>query len=136
MSTTQRAHRGNQTLRFWSISESGVNVETTMIKFISPFIFFLVIFFSTTSVVAADAYVTGTMNNISSTPEGLLIMVDAGAPTNCNGTPFGWMLIPQVNKTMTATALAMWLSGQRNATIYTNSYSGTGFCIVSQFDPN
>ncbi|HET9645740.1 MAG TPA: hypothetical protein VFP68_20830 [Burkholderiaceae bacterium] len=86
---------------------------------------------------AADWYVHGTLSNITSTAEGLLVMLDSGTPTNCAGTPYGWMLIKEANKTMVATALTMWLSGQRAVTIYTNPFSsGQSFCVVSQIDPD
>ena len=64
-----------------------------------------------------------------------MIMLNTGMPTNCTGSPYGWMLIPEANKTMVATTLALWLSGQRTVTVYTNGYSGNGFCIIGQVDP-
>lgn len=85
---------------------------------------------------AADTYQTGTINNITSTPSGLMLMLDNGPPTNCNGTPYGWMLIPEANKTMIATALMLWATGQRGVAVYTNAYTGNGFCTITQFDPN
>ena len=42
----------------------------------------------------AEAYLPGSITNITSTTEGLMIMLDTGVPTNCAGTPNGWMLIP------------------------------------------
>lgn len=49
------------------------------------------------STVAADHYLSGTVTNITSVPNGLMIMLDTGVPTNCTGTPYGWMLIPEAN---------------------------------------
>jgi hypothetical protein len=45
------------------------------------------------------------------------------------------MLVPQSDKTMVATALAMWFSGQRAVTVYTNNYTGQGNCVINQLDP-
>jgi len=88
------------------------------------------------SAYAADSYLGGTMTNITSTPAGLMIMLDSGVPTNCTGTGYGWMLIPEANKTMIATALTMWVTGQRGVVVYTNGYNGQSFCVINQFDPN
>jgi hypothetical protein len=86
--------------------------------------------------VAGDSYQGGTMSNITSTPDGLMIMLDSGVPTNCNGTPYGYMLIPQANKTMIATALLTWVSGNRQVTVYTSwATPGNGYCTINQFDP-
>jgi len=46
------------------------------------------------------------------------------------------MLIPEANKTMIATALTMWVTGQRGVVVYTNGYNGQSFCVINQFDPN
>lgn len=63
-------------------------------------------------------------------------MLDAGVPTNCVGTPIGWMLIRESNKTMIATALAAWHSGNRDVTVYTDNVVPGYFCVINQFDPN
>ena len=81
-----------------------------------------------------DVYQTGNMTNLTATSDGLMIMLDAGPPTTCAATPYGWMLIPEANKTLVATALAMWLSGKKAATIYSAPYSG-GWCILNQINP-
>ncbi len=84
---------------------------------------------------AYDTYVTGRVTDLTSTSSGILIMIDAGVPTNCAGSPYGWILIPQANQAMTATILAYWLSGRRDATVYTDTRTGAGFCIANQYDP-
>lgn len=83
---------------------------------------------------AAETYHSGALNNITSTASGLMVMLDTGLPDNCAGTPYGWMLIPELNKTMIATALLMWATGSRLVTIYTTPNPG-GYCIVNQLDP-
>lgn len=40
------------------------------------------------------------MSNITSTTEGLMMLLDTGVSSSCNGTPYGWILIPQASKTM------------------------------------
>jgi uncharacterized membrane protein YphA (DoxX/SURF4 family) len=90
---------------------------------------------SGTQALAADTYQSGRINNITTTTQGLMLMLDTGMPTQCAGSPYGWMLIPEANKTMVATALALWLSGVRDVTVYVNAYSGSGFCVINQLDP-
>jgi len=84
---------------------------------------------------AADTYQGGRIVNITTTTQGLMLMLDSGLPTVCTGTPYGWMLIPEANKTMIAAALALWLSGTRDVTVYVNAYAGSGYCVINQLDP-
>lgn len=67
---------------------------------------------------AADTYQTGSIVNVTTTKEGLMVMLDSGLPTNCAATSFGWMLIPEANKTMVAATLALWLTGRTLVTVY------------------
>jgi hypothetical protein len=85
---------------------------------------------------AAETYLAGTISNITTGPTGMRIMLDTGLPTNCTGTPYGWMLIRQEDKAMVAAALAMWFSGQRNVVVYTSAYTGNGYCTINQLDPD
>lgn len=87
------------------------------------------------SSVAADHYLTGTITDITSLPTGLMVILDTGVPTNCTGSPYGCMLIPEANKTMVATALLMWTTGSRRVTAYTNATPAGSFCTINQFDP-
>ena len=100
------------------------------------FIFILAIVFSQVAY-AGPHWQEGTITNLTSIKGGLLIMLDGGAglPDNCVGTPYGWMLISEADKAMTATALTMWATGNRTATVYTNAYTGSGFCEIHQLDP-
>ncbi len=91
---------------------------------------------ATSSTWSAESYQTGTITNITTLPEGVLLMLDAGPPTNCIGTPYNWMLVPEANKTMVAAVFMMWMSGQRRVTVYTATpYTGNGFCKLGQVDP-
>ena len=65
-----------------------------------------------------------------------MIRLDAGVPTNCTGTPYGWMLIREGNKTMVAAALMAWHTGNRGVTVYTDAITPGNFCHINQFDPN
>lgn len=84
---------------------------------------------------AADWYQTGNISALTTTTEGLMIMLDTGPPTNCTGTPWNWMLIPEANKTMVAATLALWLSGKRNVTVYVLPFTA-GWCSIIQVQPN
>lgn len=85
---------------------------------------------------AAPTYLTGNISNITSMVGGLLIKLDAGVPDDCTGTPYNWMMIAESNKTMIATALAAWHAGQKRVTVYmAGTYSGSGYCMIGQFDP-
>jgi len=97
----------------------------------------LVLAFSSQLANSAEHYQSGAIKNITSTPAGLMIMMDSGLPSNCEGTPFGWMLIEQKNTTMISVVLAAWASNNKSGTVYTSGRpNGTGYCIVNQFDPN
>ncbi|WP_233081940.1 hypothetical protein [Rheinheimera soli] len=84
---------------------------------------------------AADNYLRGNVINVTTTASGLMVMLDTGIPTNCQGTPSNWMLIKEENKTMVSLALAMWASGKRNATVYTVGTSPGAYCEITQLDP-
>jgi len=56
-----------------------------------------------------------------------MIMLDTG-------TPYGWMLVTE-SKTMIATALLMWTSGNRQVTVYTNAMPAGSYCTINQLDP-
>lgn len=89
----------------------------------------------TGSTYAADHYLSGNIINVTTTANGLMIMLDTGIPTNCQGTPYNWMLIKEQNKTMTSLALAMWASGKKAATVYTAGIIPGSYCEIVQLDP-
>ncbi|MFM8899895.1 MAG: hypothetical protein ACKOF9_08100, partial [Burkholderiales bacterium] len=84
---------------------------------------------------AADSSLLGNLIDTTSTPAGLLVRLDAGIPTNCTGTPYGWMLIKAENKTMIAVVLTMFAMGKKGATVYTNPKLPGEFCEITQYDP-
>lgn len=86
---------------------------------------------------AESNYVRGTITSYTTTTDGLMLMTDGGIPTNCTGTPYGWLLIPEANKTMIATALTMLTTGNKTATFYTGGIVGpTSFCVIIQVEPS
>lgn len=84
---------------------------------------------------AAETWLEGNLSEVTTVGEGLLIRMDNGLPTQCTGTPFGWMLIPEANKTMLAMTMMLWMSGKRSMVIYTRAYTGDGYCTITQVDP-
>jgi hypothetical protein len=84
---------------------------------------------------SAVDYLQGNIINMTSGPSGLMLKLDSGVPTNCAGTPYGWMLIRAENKIMAAVVLTMYASGKRGATVYTTAVAAGGFCEINQFDP-
>lgn len=85
---------------------------------------------------AGPSYIGGAMSNVSSSAGGLLVMWSSGIPDNCAGTPYNWMIIPESNKTMIAVALTMWSTGRKGGTIYTSQFTGNGYCVINQLDPD
>lgn len=85
--------------------------------------------------IAAESSLTGTLSNITSIKEGLLITLDSGLPDNCKVYPSGWMLVSQQDKAMMALVLTSWITGNRVGTVYTGS-GVTSYCTVNQWDPS
>jgi len=83
--------------------------------------------------VTADQYLSGAIEDVTSGPQGLMVKLTTGVPTNCAGVGYGWMTVPEANKTMIAVALLTW-QNQRNVTVYTNPLTN-GVCVINQFDP-
>jgi hypothetical protein len=85
---------------------------------------------------AANSYQSGKIKNLTATTGGVMVMLDTGLPDNCEGSPYGWMLIKQSNTAITSVVLAAWVAGKTQGTFYTSGRpNGTGFCVVIQFDP-
>lgn len=93
---------------------------------------------STASLAAEDSQV-GYITNVTFDRSGTLIMLSAGVPDNCTGTPYGWMRIADTSKTITAFVLGLWLRGdvaQTTVSVYTAAAPSPGdFCVVTQIDP-
>jgi hypothetical protein len=86
---------------------------------------------------AADSYVVGYITRVSFAGDHIIIMVDAGVPTNCTGTPFGWMTVPDANKPMQAFVTGLWMRGDaasKQLAVYTTGIDSSGFCQISQID--
>lgn len=101
------------------------------------FVLLIVSLILATNAYAADTFQGGRIYDITSTPDGLLIRLEGDVvPTQCpNPNGWGWMVIPEDNKTMISVALTMFVQGKTNATIYTSGVVG-GFCKVIQYDPH
>ena len=89
----------------------------------------------------AEAYQTGhisSMSTVNNGVSGVLIRLDSGLPSNCTGTPFGWLWIPD-GTTMGAYVLGLWLSGSESSalvTVYASGLATNGFCEVTQIQPS
>lgn len=98
----------------------------------------LMFLFGATSVWAYASWQDGHISNITYGADFMLIMLDTGVPTNCAGTPSGWMKIPAQNKPMLAFVTGLWMRGdasQISVTVYTDGIGASGFCEINQIDP-
>lgn len=85
----------------------------------------------------ANNSVIGYISDVTFENDRVLIRTSAGVPTNCAGTPLGWMAVPSDNKPMHAFVLGLWLRGdlsQVQMTIYTHGIL-SGICTIGQIDP-
>jgi hypothetical protein len=104
-----------------------------MKRFIS-IIFALVLLATIASVGNADENLSGNLSDITSVPEGLLIKLDTGVTPECEGAPYGWMLVKEENLSMVSVVLTLWALEKRGVSIYTKPLTGR-FCEVIQVDP-
>ncbi|WP_420785331.1 hypothetical protein [Vibrio parahaemolyticus] len=99
-------------------------------------ILLLCIFTLPTFAASRPNYLSGKIKNLTAIQDGILIMLDTGVPENCEGTPYGWMLIKQEYTAMSSVVLAVWAANKKSGTVYTSGrHNGVGYCIVNQFDP-
>lgn len=97
--------------------------------------------FAHTTPALAEASQTGhisSMTTVNNGVSGILILLDSGLPTNCTGTPYGWLWIPD-GTTIDAYVLGLWLSGTESSvlvTVYTSGLATNGFCEVTQIQPS
>ncbi|MBF0298633.1 MAG: hypothetical protein HQK51_07935 [Oligoflexia bacterium] len=82
---------------------------------------------------AEDFHLGGKVNRITSVENGLLVMLDSGVPTKCQGTPYGWILIPETNKTMVTLAILANQLNLKYVVIYTKGLVN-GVCTATQVD--
>jgi len=86
---------------------------------------------------AFDNYENGHITRVSYYLDLVLISVDSGVPTNCSGTPSGWIAIPAANKAMQAFVTGLWMRGDaldKSFTFYTGGIGTSGFCELGQLD--
>jgi hypothetical protein len=86
-------------------------------------------------VLAGPNWISGNISNVTSTQEGLMIMLDTGLPDNCQGTPWGWLLIRQEHKTLIAVTLLAWTL-KIPVCVYTTGIGSSGYGEIIQVDPN
>jgi hypothetical protein len=87
---------------------------------------------------AAENYQSGHISNITFVADTVFIQLDSGLPTNCTGTPHGWMTIPTANKAMIAFVTGLYLRGDMASvavTVYTSGIGSSGYCQITQIDP-
>jgi hypothetical protein len=93
---------------------------------------------STRPAYAYENYQVGHITRVSYVTSGILIMIDNAVPTNCTGTPYGWLMISSSSTSMMAFVTGLWMRGdaaQVSVTIYTGGIdSTTGYCQVGQID--
>ena len=94
------------------------------------------LFFLPVSAFSEVNYQAGEIKNLTATTGGIMVNLGSGQPDNCEGTPYGWLLIKQEHTALTSVVLAAWASGNKSGTVYTSGReNGTGYCLVNQFDP-
>jgi hypothetical protein len=75
---------------------------------------------------------TGYITAQTSNAQGLLVQVSGGTPTNCSSTPYGWLLIPEANKSMVSLTLTA-IAQNRQVKVFTNGIpQGQTFCPAIQ----
>jgi hypothetical protein len=87
---------------------------------------------------AEESYQSGHITNVSFAGDTTLVILDSGMPTNCAGTPFGWMMIQAAYKPIAAFVLGLRLTGNMSSVpvvVYTAGRDATGYCQVNQIDP-
>lgn len=85
---------------------------------------------------AAGSYASGSISNLTVTRSGIMIQLTSNLPDNCDGTPYGWILVKQENTAITSVILALWVSKNTYGTFYTSGReNGTGYCLLNQYDP-
>lgn len=75
----------------------------------------------------------GVLTNIEATADGLLLKLDQGAslPASCNGSPGGWMLVREANKTLVGQVLGLWASGRMAINVSVEAPAVPGaYCVV------
>lgn len=79
---------------------------------------------------AGDNAQVGFITNMVAKPSGLLIEIDSGIPSACEGTVGYWMIIPNESKTILALALLNSDNGKLME-FYTEGQFVDGICQIS-----
>jgi hypothetical protein len=91
-----------------------------------------------TSIAHAGAtYQSGHITRVAYATNGVLIMLDAGPPTNCSATPYGWMMMAPQYTAMISWVTGLWFQGTAasvQVTLYTTGIDSTGYCQINQID--
>ncbi len=95
-------------------------------------VLFMILFSS--SAFSAESKLGGTVSNITSIREGLLIILDTGKPSGCTQSS-GWMIIKQEHTTMISVALASYMAGNKAANVYVDINASGSYCEIVQYDP-
>lgn len=93
---------------------------------------------ASTTATAYENYQEGRITNVSVVGTSVLVMLDTGMPTNCTGSPNGWMEVTEDKKAMQSLVLGIWMRGTAaavNVTVYTDARTGGGWCKITQIDP-
>ena len=87
---------------------------------------------------SAETYLGGYITNVTFAGDAVLVQLNAGGlPTNCTGSPYGWMHVPASYKAMQTLVLGLWMRGDASqvyVTIYTDGLVN-GYCQINQIDP-
>lgn len=84
-----------------------------------------------------SSYATGHISRVSVEASDVVVMLDVGVPSNCTGTPFGWLMIKSSSAPLVAFVLGLWMRGdaaQKQLTVYTTGIDSSGYCQISQID--
>ena len=68
---------------------------------------------------------------------GVLIMIEGALPTNCAGTPCGWLMVGSSSTGMIAFITGLWMRGdasQMSVVVYAAGVDSMTYCQVNQVD--
>ncbi len=95
----------------------------------------LIIVITAIQAIAGPNWNSGNVTNYTAIQGGILIMLDTGVPDNCAGTPYGWMIVAEEDKALTAMVLMKINQENMGATVYSGGTFYRGICRVIQYEP-
>lgn len=104
----------------------------------STFLALLLPFFISGPSYAGASWQTGVIFDHTSVEGALLIRFDPNLtplPENCASVSSNWMLIPDSRKSIMAVVLLAIAMNNRVMTVYTKGIGPSGYCEVTQVDP-